>query len=44
VDLGVAADRLTAAGLGESRPIVPNSDNEARARNRRVTLVNLGAQ
>lgn len=33
---GVATERLEAIGYGETRPLVPNQNNEARARNRRV--------
>lgn len=45
VDAGVAADRITARGLGENEPVAPNtgddgSDNpEGRARNRRVEVI-----
>lgn len=35
---GIAADRLTTAGYGASRPIETNSTLEGRARNRRVEL------
>lgn len=35
---GVAASRLTAAGYGDERPLVPNTSDENRARNRRVEL------
>ncbi|MCK9459887.1 MAG: OmpA family protein [Proteobacteria bacterium] len=36
VDEGVAADRLTAEGLGETKPIADNKTEEGRAENRRV--------
>lgn len=36
VTLGVDAERLTHRGYGETRPLVPNSDDAARARNRRT--------
>jgi outer membrane protein OmpA-like peptidoglycan-associated protein len=39
VSLGIAADRLTAAGYGESRPKVPDTSDENRAINRRVEFV-----
>lgn len=38
VDHGVAADRITAAGYGESRPRDTNETSEGRQRNRRVEL------
>ncbi len=44
VEKGVAADRITVIGLGETRPIAPNAkldgsdDPEGRARNRRVDV------
>lgn len=38
---GVPADRLTAAGSGESSPIDTNDTLEGRARNRRVELIHL---
>jgi len=39
VEMGVAQDRLTATGHGESRPIEDNSTVEGKARNRRVEFV-----
>jgi outer membrane protein OmpA-like peptidoglycan-associated protein len=36
---GIAGQRLTTAGVGESRPTEPNDTAEGRARNRRVELV-----
>lgn len=39
VEMGVAQDRLTATGHGESRPIADNSTPEGKARNRRVEFV-----
>ena len=39
VSLGIAPDRLTAAGFGESRPKVPDTDEAAKAVNRRVEFV-----
>lgn len=36
---GVKADRLTAIGYGEQRPVENNATPEGRARNRRVTIL-----
>ena len=36
---GIAEDRLTAKGLGASRPVAPNTTAEGRQQNRRVELV-----
>ena len=36
---GVAADRLTTAGLGDTKPIADNATDAGRAQNRRVELV-----
>lgn len=38
VDRGLAQDRVTAAGLGENRPIAPNADESGRSLNRRVEV------
>ena len=36
---GIGADRLTARGLGKSRPAVANDGDEGRRKNRRVEIV-----
>jgi OmpA-OmpF porin, OOP family len=36
---GIAADRLATKGFGKADPRYPNSNEEARARNRRVEIV-----
>lgn len=36
---GVAAARLSTAGLGDTQPVGPNTTEEGRARNRRVVLI-----
>ncbi len=36
---GIAAARLTTAGLGAPQPVAPNTTDEGRAQNRRVVLV-----
>ena len=36
---GVVADRLTAIGYADTRPVEPNILAEGRARNRRVTIL-----
>lgn len=38
-DGGVAAERLTAIGYGETRPVETNTTVEGRARNRRVSIL-----
>ena len=38
-DFGVAADRITTKGLGDTKPSVPNSSAVGRAQNRRVEIV-----
>jgi chemotaxis protein MotB len=43
-DLGIAPERLAAAGYSGYRPIVPNSDDASRARNRRVDILILYTQ
>ena len=39
VEMGIAANRLTAVGKGQTSPIADNSSNEGRAKNRRVEFV-----
>lgn len=36
---GVSPDRLVAVGYADNRPLAPNTDEQNRARNRRVTLL-----
>jgi chemotaxis protein MotB len=38
-DLGIAQQRLGAAGYGEHRPLVPNNSDANRALNRRVDVL-----
>lgn len=39
VKVGIAQERLTTSGLGDSQPVAPNDTEEGRAKNRRVVLV-----
>ena len=39
INAGVAADRLTATGYGDNRPLMPNITERARALNRRVQFM-----
>ncbi|MHB0917340.1 MAG: OmpA family protein, partial [Thiobacillus sp.] len=41
ISRGVAADRLTAKGYGESQPVADNATEEGRFKNRRVELAPL---
>ena len=41
IELGLATDRLTASGKGQSSPIADNGTDEGRAKNRRVEFVKL---
>jgi OOP family OmpA-OmpF porin len=44
VSFGVPYERLGAVGRGESAPVASNGTSTGRQRNRRVELINLGAQ
>lgn len=39
VEMGIAVDRLSAAGKGQNNPIADNSTDEGRAKNRRVEFI-----
>ena len=39
VSRGIAADRITAQGVGPTRPIADNASAEGRANNRRVEII-----
>jgi outer membrane protein OmpA-like peptidoglycan-associated protein len=39
VEMGIAKDRLTSTGKGQTSPIADNSTDEGRAKNRRVEFV-----
>ncbi len=39
MEMGIERRRLTVEGFGESRPVVPNSSEENRKRNRRTEFV-----
>ena len=41
VTMGIAADRLTSTGHGQSQPIAPNDTQENKAQNRRVEFVKI---
>jgi outer membrane protein OmpA-like peptidoglycan-associated protein len=44
VSFGVPSRRLAAVGHGESAPVASNGSSTGRQRNRRVELINMGAQ
>lgn len=44
VGKGIAASRITTAGYGDTRPLVPNTTDENKARNRRVELRRKGCK
>jgi outer membrane protein OmpA-like peptidoglycan-associated protein len=44
VGKGIAAGRITTAGYGDTRPLVPNTSDENKARNRRVELKRAGCK
>ena len=37
-NIAMSADRITAIGYGESRPVAPNDSSAGRARNRRIEI------
>ena len=39
VEMGIAANRLVAKGMGQSAPLADNSTDEGRAKNRRVEFI-----
>ncbi|MNE78477.1 Outer membrane porin F precursor [compost metagenome] len=39
LDQGLAPDKVTSLGVGESQPVADNATEEGRAKNRRVELV-----
>ena len=41
---GVAAPRMTTAGYGDTKPLVPNTTDDNRAKNRRVELKRVGCK
>lgn len=43
IDNGVGANRLTAIGYGENRPVASNETSEGRKRNRRVSIMILAS-
>ena len=42
ISRGVNANRLTAKGYGETKPLVPNTTDENKQKNRRVEIIILG--
>jgi OOP family OmpA-OmpF porin len=41
---GVSADKITAIGMGSSKPLVDNKTPENRANNRRVEIIISGSR
>ncbi len=39
VQQGLAADTVTAVGLGKAEPVADNNTNEGRQKNRRVEII-----
>jgi outer membrane protein OmpA-like peptidoglycan-associated protein len=39
VQQGLAADTVTAVGLGKAEPVAANNTNEGRQKNRRVEII-----
>ncbi len=39
ISLGINPDRMTATGLGDTKPLVPNTSPENRKKNRRVEII-----
>jgi outer membrane protein OmpA-like peptidoglycan-associated protein len=38
-NFGIAADRLTTSGLGDTKPVADNATEQGKAQNRRVELI-----
>ncbi|MBU58231.1 MAG: hypothetical protein CL543_05090 [Alcanivorax sp.] len=44
IDQGLPEERLFAAAFGDNQPVTPNTDDDARARNRRVEITTVPRQ